>query len=72
MPWELWIVKYDADSPREEDGFDEAHGLPLGTLDEIRVHFTEVFAGIEWFEEPPLLEVMGRTASELRESGWPE
>lgn len=65
MPWELTIVNYDGTPPRLFKDADEARELPMGTLDEVRKYISEVLPGTEWHEEPPLLEMMKASGSEL-------
>jgi hypothetical protein len=71
MPWELTLVNYDGKPPRFRKDADERRELPLGTLEEVRKHISTVLPEIEWSVEPPLIEMMKATGSNLWED-WDE
>jgi hypothetical protein len=71
MPWELTIVNYDGKPPRLYVHADKARQLPLGTLEEVRKHLSAVLPALEWYEDPPLIEMMKAAGSNLWET-WDE
>jgi hypothetical protein len=58
MPWELCVLDYDGKPPRLYTDSDKSRNRPLGTLDAVRLHISTVFLRTEWFEEPPLIEIL--------------
>jgi hypothetical protein len=65
MPWELVILNYDGNPPRYRTEADKSRELPLGTLDEVREHLSSVLPALEWYEDPPLIEMMKANGSDL-------
>lgn len=72
MPWELTIVNYDGKPPRFASESLEEKFLPLGSLDEVRIHISTVLPETEWITEPPLIEIMKRTGSDSWKEWDPE
>lgn len=65
MPWELEIRKYDGQIPRKRSEADSNRFLPLGAVEEVRLHLSKVLPTLEWEEEPPLLEILKASGSDL-------
>jgi hypothetical protein len=58
MPWELVVYHYGGPPPRLQKDADKKRQLPLGSLNEVRKHISTVLPGTEWYEDPPLIEMM--------------
>jgi hypothetical protein len=69
MPWELCVLDYDGKPPRLYKDSDKSRKRPLGTLDAVRLHISTVFRGTEWFEEPPLIELL-KTNGDTSWKSW--
>jgi len=67
MPWELAVIKYDGQPPRLQKDASESRKRPLGSLDKVRQHISESLPGVEWHEEPPLIDMMKASGSKLWE-----